>query len=216
MVPRKKMSFAIFAPDGQLGLFDQLPQKGRQPKVIETDPIPPESSGGWKMKLVKDFILANPGATIPEVVKSTRTAARTVSRARRDLLRAGLITEAPTGRPAKTAPLEMNPTDVDAQIRRDIEDAISKGKPPLTREERRQRLSAYADHPKVPTQAKIAALKELEATEPAESATLGPGAPLTREERVHRVSLMIEALIDVDGPAAVGEALQKANYAPTN
>jgi len=160
--------------------------------------------------MVKRFILANPDASIPEVVKACRTSASTVSRARKDLLESGQIAAAPTGRPPLPVE-EPSPNEgptVEAQIAADIDRAISSGSAKaLTREERRLRLSAYADHPKVPAASKIAALRELEATEPKESEMLGPGAPQTREEAVQRVRLMIEALGDLFGEDARAEAI---------
>jgi len=176
-------------------------------QVIEPDPNPADDLRGWKSKVVKAFILANPGATLREVSKATRSSEKTVSNVRATLLRAGMIAPAPTGRPPVT-----EETDAEEQIRRDIDAAIASGTAKiLTRDERRQRLSQYADHPKVPHAAKIAALRELEATEPSEQEQkLGPGVPLTTEERVHRVALMIEALVDIDGKEALRDAITKA------
>jgi hypothetical protein len=180
--------------------------------VIDPDPKDRKPNYSWKQNLVRHFILANPGATINDVVKATRTAPRTVSRVRQDMIREELIAPAATGRPTSPGPSQgpSEGPDVDEQIRKDIDAAIMAGKKVLTREERRQRLSAYADHPKVPTQAKIAALKELEATEPPEDdKVLGPGAPLTKADRIVRGALVIEALADIDGQGAVMEALAR-------
>jgi len=178
--------------------------------VIDPDPNPADSLTGWKVKLVKQFILANPTATIREVAKATRASERTVSRARDVLVRGGLIPPAAVGRPLSPNPESDSGPD-EEKIRRDIDAAVRSGAAKvLTREERRQRLSAYADHPQVPHASRIAALRELEATEPpSDEKTLGPGAPLTRADRVHRVSLMVEALADIDGQGAVMEALAR-------
>lgn len=178
--------------------------------MIESQGPSERSTGGWKAKLVKEYILANPGATIKEIVRLTRTAERTVSRVRQELIRTGAIAPAAVGRPPANVP-EGEAAD-EAVIRRDIEAAISAGNTKvLTREERRQRLSLFADHQRVPHAARIAALKELEATEPpAEEKKLGPGVPLTREDRIVRASLVIEALLDIDGVAATRDALDRA------
>lgn len=168
------------------------------------DPI----GDGWKANLVKDFILANPGATIKVISRATRTAERTVSRVRAHLIATGQIAPAPTGRPPD--PSIGEPVD-DEAIRRDIEQKIASGTARvLTRDERRLRLSEFANHPKVPTQARIAALKELEATEPPAEQKLGPGVPLTTEERTVRASRVVECLHDIDGIAAVAQALHRA------
>jgi len=181
--------------------------------VIDPDPNPADSLTGWKVKLVKQYILANPTATIREVAKATRASERTVSRARDVLLRAGMVAPSAVGRPASLSPEAQSSPD-EERIRRDIDAAIRAGSAKvLTREERRQRLSAYADHPQVPHASRIAALRELEATEPpADEKTLGPGKPRTREERVHRAALVMEALEDIDGTGAVAEALVKSGY----
>ena len=181
--------------------------------MIDPDPNPADSLTGWKVKLVKQYILANPTATIREVAKATRASERTVSRARDVLLRAGMLAPSAVGRPASLSPEAQSSPD-EERIRRDIDAAVRSGTAKvLTREERRQRLSAYADHPQVPHASRIAALRELEATEPpADEQTLGPGKPLTREERVHRAALVMEALEDIDGTGAVAEALIKSGY----
>lgn len=181
--------------------------------MIDPDPNPADSLTGWKVKLVKQFILANPTATIREVAKATRASERTVSRARDVLVRGGMIPPAAIGRPLSPQP-EADSGPDEEKIRRDIDAAVRSGAAKvLTREERRQRLSAYADHPQVPHASRIAALRELEATEPpADEKKLGPGVPLTREERVHRAALVMEALEDIDGSGAVAEALIKSGY----
>ena len=173
--------------------------------MIESEGPSERKNTGWKANLVKAFILANPGATIREIVRSTRTAERTVSRVRQELIRTGQIAPAPVGRPPSNVP-EGEALDEEA-IRRDIDAKIAAGTARvLTREERRLRLSEFANHPRVPTQARIAALKELEATEPpAEEQKLGPGAPLTRADRVQRAALVVEALVDIDGIEAFRE-----------
>lgn len=178
--------------------------------MTEPETNPPEAGGGRKRKLVRNFILANPSLTIREIVKATLVGERTVSRVRQELLRAGAIEAAPTGRPPLTP--EIPGGDDEEQIRRDIDAKIAAGgQKVLTREERRQRLSAYADHPKVPHASKIAALRELEATEPAEQATeLGPGVPRNTEERVVRGALILECILDTDGYAAAEDTIRRA------
>jgi transposase len=159
----------------------------------------------WRIDMVKRFIAANPDLTVEAVSKATRSSMSTVTRARKELLTEGVILPASTGRqPAST---EGPALDEELEIARDIDRVISAGTVKvLTREERRQRLSAYADHPKVPHASKIAALKELEATEPKAETVLGPGAPLTEEDAIERVALMLEATLDIWGPEAVSRA----------
>lgn len=180
--------------------------------------MPDPTKYGWKAKVVRRFILANPYATINECVKATRTAQRTVSRVRKDLIAEGLVMPYHLGRPPgiplppDPPPEGLLPANVEEQIRKDLDAAVAKGRI-LTREERRIRLSAFAEHPLVPTQAKIAALKELEATEPPQETLLGPGAPLTREERIERATLLCEALVDIDGQDALREVVQRVDKA---
>jgi len=179
--------------------------------VIEDDRPTGPKKDSWKIALVKRFILANPTASPSDVVKATRTSLATVTRARRDLIAKGQILPAPTGRPPvpTEGPTPEEDAAADEAIRKDIDAAIAAGKAPLTRAERRQRLSAYADHPKVPTAAKIQALKELEATEPPDSEVLGPGAPLTKEDALERGGLIVEAIYDMYGPEAAKDAINR-------
>lgn len=180
----------------------------------------PNSGDGkknWKLELVKQFIEANPEATMAEIVKACRTSLSTVTRARADLIDAGKLHMSAAGRPrapkddAPTEGQETQEPSVEAIIAADIERAIAAGGKVLTREERRQRLSAYADHPKVPHAQRIAALRELENTEVAEESQLGPGAPQTEEEAIHRVALMLEALVDIYGQTAAQRAWARGN-----
>jgi len=170
----------------------------------------------WRTRLVRQYLLANPTASLAETVKATRASQRTVGRVRTELIHEGLIPVPHVGRPrslrntSPAAPLEQNvPGAAEEQIRKDVEAAISGGKI-LTRDERRVMLSAFANHPLVPHASRIAALRELEALEPPQSQQLGPGEPLTRADRVQRAALVLAALEDIDGKDAVTEALAQA------
>jgi hypothetical protein len=174
------------------------------------------SRGGkksWKLELTERFIRANPEASIAEIVKACRTSLSTVSRARANLIDEGVIPQASTGRPHVSTnhgqPEKMDnegPT-VEAQIAADIDAFVTAGGKALSREERRLRLSAYADHPKVPHAQKIAALRELENTEATEESQVGPGPPQSREDAIQRARLILEAVEDIYGKDARAEAI---------
>lgn len=181
--------------------------------MIETDRDPNTPlKRPWKQRLVRKFILANPSATLKEVERACRTSLRTASRVRKDLIDEGKLAPAAVGRPPSVPaprPDTSNPDQAEEQIRKDIEEAVANGRV-LTREERQVRLSAIASHPLVPHASKIAAMKELEALEPPQTSELGPGAPLTRADRVQRAALILEALEDIDGKDATDEAVATA------
>jgi hypothetical protein len=188
--------------------------------VLEYDGNSKPKRKPWKLALVERFIRANPEASVREVVNATRSSAATVLRARKNLISEGVVLPAATGRPPTDSPAPtgsgpevaagQDPASVEAEIAAHIDHFIAAGGKPLTREERRLRLSAYADHPKVPHAQKIAALRELEATEPKAGEQMGPGVPQTQDEAVTRSALTLEYIIGVYGMDAARDALNRA------
>lgn len=165
--------------------------------------------------MVEKFISANPDASAADVVKATRSSLSTVQRARRNLISDGVLLPAATGRPPgmdqPTTEGESSPDEIAPAVLAEVLQSAALGEEGiLDRDARRRFLSALVRHPKVPPAQKISAVRELEATEPKEAEQLGPGAPQTRDEAIHRVALMIEALMDLYDVKAVDEATHRA------
>lgn len=166
-----------------------------------------------KIEAAKGYLSTHPDASNAEVSLACGISDRTVTNARQQLIAAGVLSPShrgrppspPTSRPGSPPPTPETPEDVVTIGIAELA-ALEADIAPLDREGRRRRLTAIAMHPKTPIAAQIAALRELEATEDRGEEQLGPPPPQTREERVTRVALMIEALNDFDGPLACEEA----------
>jgi len=173
------------------------------------------------VQLAKEYLLGYPAASNEDVVKKTGCSPRAVTRARQYLVTTGQLQksyfdrqhrpagpvdidpDAPTGPSGADGPSQAGPLDPAA-----LEKALkSDHGPALTLDQMRQRYSAIARYGQkmgeftLEIQA-MQALARLDATTGARD-RLGPGIPLTRQAKVSRVSLIVEAA----GPSIAAEAV---------
>ena len=164
------------------------------------------------MRLAKEYLLANPHATNQQVMDATGCKARTVPAARRALISAGLIQPSYYDRRAPESVPPM-PTEALAQgqeeLRSIFNDLQGSSETSLTPEEMRNRLSALARRASLEGNAAleinaIQAIARLD-SQLGSKTTLGPGPPLTRDDKIARLGL----ILDICGIDILVEAAQK-------
>lgn len=176
------------------------PRKGKRRLITPTS-----------LTLVKEYILLNRGANNGQVMHATHVSMPTVTRARRELIQDGLV------QPSRFDHTRRQPTfpdiiDVDTPL--DPNDALKKrledfaghsGEPHSPTEMRRRvstiaREAALAQNP----QLELAAIQNLARLDAqmGDKNALGPGPPLSRDDRISRLSV----LLDVCGPSLVAES----------
>jgi hypothetical protein len=177
----------------------------------------------------KEYLRINPSATTAQVVDALNISPRTVGAARAALVQMGIIPRSyfdhTSGRkPVPPAPemVRVGETDVIvpspgtalptsgvAELEALSQTYAGSGNEPLTPEEQRRRLSdvarnaAFAGNFQLEIAA-IQALARLDAQIGARD-SLGPGPPLTDEDKIHRLGLLIEAC----GKRITRKALEK-------
>lgn len=145
-----------------------------------------------KTALTRLYIQNNPGASLTEVAREVGVSRGLVSLVRREL-RAESGEFAPPRAPAP----DLDSTPEAAQTFAQIIDAVLAGRGrKITPAEQAQIYSGLATHPKAQPGTVISALNGLRALEAATEHTVerGPGVPLTREAKVHRLALLLEAV----------------------
>jgi hypothetical protein len=171
-------------------------------------PRSPKRKGA--LQAAKEYLRINPSASNAKVVEDLSVSLATVSAARSFLVQTGQISRSFYDRsspalepPAEPAPGPIVVTGVDDlektfAAREAVADASHGGAgEPLTPEEQRQRLSNLARQASLTGnfQLEIAAIQALARLDAQIGARdrLGPGPPLTDEDKIHRLSLLIEA-----------------------
>lgn len=165
------------------------------------------------LQQAKEYLRINPSASNQQVVEALNVSIATVSAARSFLVQTGVISRSFYDRSSPTIegelPDESSPgpilatsgvSDLEQEMaaRAAVEAAtLTNTGLPLTAEEQRQRLSTVARNAAITGnyQLEIAAIQALARLDAQIGARdrLGPGPPLTDEDKVHRLSLLIEA-----------------------
>ena len=150
-----------------------------------------------KRTLIKLYIQNHPGASITETAKETGCSRAMVSVVRKELQIEG--NELP---PSRSVPqdelvgMDGGDSPDNSETFADVITRVLSGQGlKLTAPQQAQVFSELAIHPKAHPSTRISALNGLRALEATaqQTADLGPGPPLTREDRLHRLSLLIEA-----------------------
>lgn len=166
------------------------------------------------LQQAKEYLRINPSATNAQVVEALNVSIGTVSAARSFLVQTGVIQRSFYDRsspmiegelPEDTAPGPILATSGVAELEKEIAarqkvaDTVVNGSGvPLTAEEQRQRLSTVARNAAITGnfQLEIAAIQALARLDAQIGARdrLGPGPPLTDDDKIHRLSLLLEAV----------------------
>lgn len=162
-----------------------------------------------KTALIKLYIEQHPGYTLTEAAKACGVSRAMVSIVRKQLAIAD-GTLASSRSPAGPLDDGTPSPQTFAEIIRQVLDG--KGIK-LTPQQQAQVYSGLATHPKAQPGTVISALNGLRALEASAQQTndIGPGIPLTREGKVHRLSLLLSAV----GLDIAAEAWKKAYLTPT-
>ncbi len=165
------------------------------------------------LQQAKEYLRINPSATNAQVVEALNVSIGTVSAARSFLVQTGVIQrsfydrsspqiegELPEGSPPGPvlATSGVSNLEKEAEIRAKIAaETIGSTGLTLTAEEQRQRLSTVARNAATTSnfQLEIAAIQALARLDAQIGARdrLGPGPPLDDEQKIHRLSLLLEA-----------------------
>lgn len=150
-----------------------------------------------KSDLVRAFIRDNPGATIRETVKATQVSRALVSMVRaQERARTGEDSR-PGSRNDQEGPVLASHEDILARV-------LGGTALKLTAAQQAQLFSELAISPKLHPRDRAVMLNGLRALEAASASTdqLGPRPPLTSEDKIHRLSLLLSAC----GPDLAGQA----------
>lgn len=175
------------------------------------------------LQQAKEYLRINPTASNAKVVEDLNISVRTVCAARAFLVQTGVIPRSyfdrTSGRKdltdsladATSGPIEgALPTTGVAELEKLAKQVEADLGEPMTPEEQRKRLSAVVRHASNAGnfQLEIAAIQALARLDERIGAKdrLGPGPPLTDEDKVHRLGLLIEAC----GKRITRKALERA------
>lgn len=165
-----------------------------------------------KLQAAKDFLLANPAASNEEVSKALGIGERTVTAARTSLVQVGMIRPAFHDRVSPRTPIIATPEVAQKleQLRNTVDQLHTPTGPPLTPDEMRSMVAKIARNAAFSSDDKLAidAVKTGAALDSSlgNKTRLGPGPPLTHEDRLMRTSI----ILDVAGPALAAHSCRKA------
>lgn len=190
-------------PQGNIGLHDSERNKRGSATLV-----------------AREFILRNPTISNEAAVKATGLSERIISKARKELRSLGFAHPLPSDHRSNDTPSIEEPTrlpaDPDklatqgmAQLMEMVDEETKRqDATELEPPEMRKILARIARAPNSPPQVRIAAVTaktKLDA-ETADRHSLGPGPPLTREDAIVRLALLLEAC----GPDIAAEAMERA------
>jgi hypothetical protein len=180
-------------------------------------PIRKKSSRVPPIQMAKEYLQAYPSATNEQVVQALDISVRTVTSARAALIQMGLLPRSYFDR--KNMTTVLTPPVIDgtngpiptpegiAELGKAMETIGTSGGPGLTPIEMRERLSAVARRAAFEGagQLEIAAIQAIAKLDAAsgERDRLGPGVPLSRADKVARLSILMK----ICGSSIVDEAL---------
>jgi len=165
------------------------------------------------LQQAKEYLRINPSATNSQVVEALNVSIGTVSAARSFLVQTGVIQRSFYDRSSPQIEGELpedyipgpvlatsGVSDLEKEMaaRAAVEAATQNNGLPLTAEEQRQRLSTVARNAAITGnfQLEIAAIQALARLDAQIGARdrLGPGPPLTDDDKIHRLSLILQAV----------------------
>ncbi len=157
-----------------------------------------------KRRLIEAYIEGHPGYTLTEAARECGVSRAMVSIVRKELAIRDKILPGSRS-PAPALETEDVSTQTFAEI---IQQVLAGNGIKLTPQQQAQVYSGLATHPKAQPGTVISALNGLRALEASAQQTndIGPGIPLTREGKVHRLSLLLMAV----GEDLASEAWEKA------
>lgn len=167
-----------------------------------------------KKALVHAYIDAHPGASLTEVAREVG-----VSRALVSIVRAEDRAASGDFLPARSPGGALDSDIPSAQTFAEVIQQVLLGNGlKLSPLQQAQVYSGLATHPKAHPGTVISALNGLRALEASAAQTndIGPGIPLTPEQRIHRLSLLLEACGPTTAKAAWSRAFPSSKYNPTS
>lgn len=181
-------------------------------------PVMPKGRPKSRLRLLaEEYLLANPYASTEMICDATRVNPATVTRIRKDLVKRGLIRasihdwSSPEGRSAKSLEPEGAKIDTEGveKVLAKLEELRTPTGDPLTTEESLQLLSSLARAANTDGNSKLAidatmAFHRLQ--DRTTAVQLGPPPPLTDEDKITRMT----HLVDVVGPVILASATFRA------